>query len=153
MSSDAGSVRIIRMLSKAAAPHLSLFLADLIFIPERAAAPEWIDVIPNAIAPVDQLWLSVRREAESVVANDPLFGASLSAAILDHSGLGSAVAHQIGERLGKRPDERALFARVTERTLSLLKSLRYCTPRHQRITASRLYRPPGALRAASASQA
>ena len=66
----------------------------------------------NPIAPVDQLWLSVRREAESVVANDPLFGASLSAAILDHSGLGSAVAHQIGERLGKRPDERALFARV-----------------------------------------
>jgi serine O-acetyltransferase len=66
----------------------------------------------NAIAPVDQLWLSVRREAESVVANDPLFGASLAAAILDHSGLGSAVAHQIGERLGKRADERALFARV-----------------------------------------
>jgi serine O-acetyltransferase len=66
----------------------------------------------NPIAPVDQLWLSVRREAESVVANDPLFGASLSAAILDHSGLGSAVAHQIGERLGKRADERALFARI-----------------------------------------
>jgi serine O-acetyltransferase len=66
----------------------------------------------NTIAPVDQLWLSVRREAESVVASDPLFGASLSAAILDHSGLGSAVAHQIGERLGKRADDRALFARV-----------------------------------------
>jgi serine O-acetyltransferase len=66
----------------------------------------------NTIATVDQLWLSVRREAESVVASDPLFGASLSAAILDHSGLGSAVAHQIGERLGKRADDRALFARV-----------------------------------------
>jgi serine O-acetyltransferase len=66
----------------------------------------------NTIAPVDQLWLSVRREAESVVANDPLFGASLSAAILDHPDLGTAVAHQIGERLGKRADERALFARV-----------------------------------------
>jgi serine O-acetyltransferase len=66
----------------------------------------------NTIATVDQLWLSVRREAESVVASDPLFGASLSAGILDHSGLGSAVAHQIGERLGKRADDRALFARV-----------------------------------------
>jgi serine O-acetyltransferase len=66
----------------------------------------------NAIAPVDQLWLSVRREAESVVANDPLFGASLSAAILDHPNLGNAVAHQIGERLGKRADDRALFTRV-----------------------------------------
>ena len=52
----------------------------------------------NTIAPVDQLWLSVRREAESVVANDPLFGASLSAAILDHPGLGDALAHQIAER-------------------------------------------------------
>jgi len=66
----------------------------------------------DPIAPIDQLWLSVRREAESVVANDPLFGASLSAAILDHPSLGSAVAHQIGQRLGKRADERALFTRV-----------------------------------------
>ena len=66
----------------------------------------------NAIAPVDQLWASIRREAESVLARDPLFGASLSAAILDHPDLGTAVAHQIGERLGKRADERALFARV-----------------------------------------
>jgi serine O-acetyltransferase len=64
------------------------------------------------IAPIDQLWQSVRREAESVLANDPVFGRSLSAAILDHPGLGSAVAHQIGQRLGKRADERALFARV-----------------------------------------
>jgi serine O-acetyltransferase len=39
----------------------------------------------NAIAPVDQLWRSVRREAESVLARDPLFGAALRAAILDHS--------------------------------------------------------------------
>jgi serine O-acetyltransferase len=69
-------------------------------------------MIQQATAPVDQLWQSVRREAESAIAGDPLFGTSLSAAILDHSDLGSAVAHQIGERLGKHPDDRELFARV-----------------------------------------
>ena len=66
----------------------------------------------NATASVDQLWRSVRREAETVLASDPLFGVSLSAAILDHSDLGSAVAHQIGERLGRLTAERGRFARV-----------------------------------------
>ena len=66
----------------------------------------------NAIAPVDQLWRSVRREAETVLASDPLFGASLSSAISDHSDLGSALAHQIGERLGRRAADREQFARV-----------------------------------------
>jgi serine O-acetyltransferase len=69
-------------------------------------------MIQNPIAPVDQLWQRVCREAESAVASDPLFGRSLSAAILDHSDLGSAVAHQIGERLGKRAADRELFARI-----------------------------------------
>ena len=69
-------------------------------------------MIQNAIAPGDQLWLSVRRDAESVLARDPLFGAFLSAAILDHSDLASALAHQIGERLGKRAGDRRQFARV-----------------------------------------
>jgi serine O-acetyltransferase len=66
----------------------------------------------NKIAPLDQLWNSVRRGAESAVASDPLFGASLSAAILDHPDLGDALAHQIAERLGKRTDDREIFARV-----------------------------------------
>jgi serine O-acetyltransferase len=66
----------------------------------------------KAIVPGDQLWLSVRREAEGVMANDPVFGASLSAAILGHSDLGSAVAHQIGERLGKHVADRQQFARL-----------------------------------------
>jgi serine O-acetyltransferase len=66
----------------------------------------------NAIVPVDQLWQSLRREAETVLASDPLFGASLSAAILDHPDLGSALAYQIGERLGKRAADREQFARV-----------------------------------------
>lgn len=69
-------------------------------------------MIQNRIAPVDRLWLSVRGEAESAIAGDPLFGGSLSAAILDHPDLGNAVAHQIGERLGRSADDRALFARV-----------------------------------------
>src|SRR4051794_32715403 len=70
-------------------------------------------MIQQAIVPVDQLWLSIRREAESVLANDPLFGASLSSAISDHPDFGSALAYQIGERLGKRAADREQFARVT----------------------------------------
>jgi serine O-acetyltransferase len=64
------------------------------------------------IVPADQLWTSIRREAETALARDPIFGASLSAAILDHADLGGAVAHQIGERLGKSAEERAQFARL-----------------------------------------
>lgn len=63
---------------------------------------------------VHHLWLSIRREAETVLASDPLFGASLSAAILDHSDLGSALAFQIGHRLGKTAAERRQFARIAD---------------------------------------
>lgn len=66
----------------------------------------------NAMIAAEQLWLSVRREAESALARDPLFGGRLTRAILDHADLGSAVAHQIGERLGKSAAERAQFARL-----------------------------------------
>ena len=69
-------------------------------------------MIQNGIVPIDQVWRSVRREAESVLASDPLFGASVSAAILDHADLGSALAYQIGERLGKTEADRQLFTRV-----------------------------------------
>jgi serine O-acetyltransferase len=62
--------------------------------------------------PDDQLWLSIRREAEKVAALDPIFGSSLSAAILDHSGLGSAVAFQIGQRLGNSAGDRLQIARI-----------------------------------------
>jgi serine O-acetyltransferase len=47
-----------------------------------------------------------------VMANDPIFGRSLPAAILDHADLRSAVAHQIGERLGKSTAERGQFAKI-----------------------------------------
>jgi len=69
-------------------------------------------MIQPSIAPVDQLWQSVRGEAEAVLGRDPLFGASLSSAISDHPDLGSALAHQIGARLGKRPADREQFTRV-----------------------------------------
>jgi serine O-acetyltransferase len=69
-------------------------------------------VIQNEFAPIDQLWRAVRREADDALACDPLFGAFLAAAILDHSDLGSALAHQIGERLGKTAADRELLAHV-----------------------------------------
>ena len=75
------------------------------------------------IAPVDQLWQRVRREAESVVASDPLFGRSLSAAILDHPGLGRAVAHQIGERLGRSADDRELFTGIANKAFDAAPGL------------------------------
>lgn len=52
------------------------------------------------------------------MARDPLFGACLSAAILDHADLGDALAFQIGERLGKRAAQCRQFARIA-RTIFL----------------------------------
>jgi serine O-acetyltransferase len=66
----------------------------------------------NAMVTVEQLWRSVRHEAETALARDPQFGGRLTHAILDHADLGSAVAHQIGERLGKSAAERAQFVRL-----------------------------------------
>lgn len=77
----------------------------------------------NAIIPVDELWLRVRREAEAAVAGDPLFGGFLQAAILDHSGLGNAVAHQIGERLGRSAPDRELFMRVAREAFDVSPEL------------------------------
>ena len=66
----------------------------------------------NAMLSVDQLWHSIRREAESSVARDPVFSAALSSAVLDHPDFAHALAHQIGERLGKSPADRARFAQL-----------------------------------------
>ena len=66
----------------------------------------------NAIFSLDQLWLSIRREAESAVARDPVFGAALSLSILDHPDFAHALAHQIGARLGKTSDDRARFSQL-----------------------------------------
>ncbi len=75
-------------------------------------------MISNEIVTTDDIWRRVRREAESVLAGDPLFGASLSAAILAHTDLGSALAHQIGERLGKSGDDRERLARVARQAFA-----------------------------------
>jgi serine O-acetyltransferase len=66
----------------------------------------------NATLSVDQLWLSIRREAESAVARDPVFGVALSSSILDHVDFAQALAHQIGVRLGKGSADRERFARL-----------------------------------------
>jgi len=69
-------------------------------------------MISNGIVAADDVWRLVRREAELVLASDSVFGASLSAAILDHADLGSVLACQIGERLGKSAADRQRFAHV-----------------------------------------
>jgi serine O-acetyltransferase len=67
---------------------------------------------PSGIGCSDELWRSIRREAEAAMARDPVFGASLSAAVFDHVDLGGAVAFQIGERLGRRSAECRQFAQI-----------------------------------------
>jgi serine O-acetyltransferase len=70
------------------------------------------DKVTDKIASSERLWLSIRHEAEAVVAGDPVLGSSLSITVLDHPGLGSAVAFQIGQRLGGGSEERAQFTRI-----------------------------------------
>jgi serine O-acetyltransferase len=64
------------------------------------------------MASLEELWQSVRREAEAIASGDPVLAASLAKSILDHPGLGSALAFQIGQRLGWNDDDRARFTRV-----------------------------------------
>jgi serine O-acetyltransferase len=61
---------------------------------------------------VDQLWRMIRSEAESAIARDPVFGAAMSSAILDHPDFAHALAHQIGARLGRTTDDRERLARI-----------------------------------------
>ena len=80
-------------------------------------------MIQSGIAAADELWRQVRREAENVVARDPVFGVSLAAAILDHADLAGAVSHQIGERLGKSPADRRRLARVAREAFAAAPDL------------------------------
>lgn len=80
-------------------------------------------MIHSAIAAADELWLMIRREAETIVARDPVFGASLAIAILDHADLAGAVSHQIGERLGKSLDERRRLARIAREAFTVSPDL------------------------------
>ena len=67
---------------------------------------------PGGFASSNELWRAIRREAEMAMARDPIFGASLAAAILDNPDLGGAVAFQIGERLGHDAAECRQFAQI-----------------------------------------
>jgi serine O-acetyltransferase len=69
-------------------------------------------MVPDGISSPGTLWRSIRREAESALARDPVFGRSLAASIFAHSSLGAAVAHQIGQRLGKGIGQQQQFART-----------------------------------------
>jgi len=89
----------------------------------KAALAKGIVMSQDGIAAVDRLWLTVRREAEAIVAGDPAFGASLSAAILDHAGFADALAHRIGARLGKTAAERPQFARIARETFERVPDL------------------------------
>ena len=64
-----------------------------------------------ATASADDLWLSIRREAEAAIAVDPFLQAT-AAFILDHPDLGSALAVLIGRRIGSVAAARAQFERV-----------------------------------------
>ena len=64
------------------------------------------------MASAENLWQSIRREAETIAATDRVLAQSLATSILAHADLGSALAWQIGQRLGAKHDECALFTRV-----------------------------------------
>lgn len=69
-------------------------------------------MVADGIASAENLWRSIRREADAVAAGDPVLGKTLALGILDHPDLASAIAFQIGQRLGTNGAERAQFARI-----------------------------------------
>jgi serine O-acetyltransferase len=71
-----------------------------------------VDMVPDGISSQGAQWRSIWREAETALANDPIFGGSLSTSIFAHSSLGAAVSHQIGQRLGKNIGEQHQFTRI-----------------------------------------
>jgi len=75
------------------------------------------------MASAQELWQSVRREAEAVAGGDPVLAQSLSKSVLDHPGLGSAVGFQIGQRLGSTDEDRARFARVASEAFAAAPEL------------------------------
>ena len=69
-------------------------------------------MVADEIASAENFWHSIRREADAVAARDPVFGKTLALAILDHPDLGSAIAFQIGQRLGTGDADRTQFTRI-----------------------------------------
>jgi serine O-acetyltransferase len=58
----------------------------------------------DALSPRNAVWSAILKEAEKIASADAIFGQSLSATIFDHGDLGSALAYQIGRKLGSRGD-------------------------------------------------
>ena len=69
-------------------------------------------MVANGMALAENLWRSIRHEADAAAAGDPVLGKTIALAILDHPDLGSAIAFQIGQQLGASEADRARFARV-----------------------------------------
>jgi serine O-acetyltransferase len=69
-------------------------------------------MIAGASTSTENLWQSILREAQVVAEGDPVLGKTLALAIFDHPDLGSAIAFQIGQRLGTSEVDRARFTRV-----------------------------------------
>ncbi|PDT90018.1 serine acetyltransferase [Bradyrhizobium sp. Y36] len=55
------------------------------------------------------LWQAIRDEAQRAVASDPVFGTSLTEAVLAHDDLAAAIAGLIGRRLGGNAAEQSRF--------------------------------------------
>src|ERR1700752_989931 len=75
------------------------------------------------MASAAELWQSARREAETSAAADPALAPPLAKPILDHDDLGSALAFQIGQRLGTQDEERARFTRVAKEAFAAAPEL------------------------------
>jgi len=75
------------------------------------------------MASAEQLWQAIRREAATVARGDHILAISLRVSILDHPGLGHALAWQIGQRLGADDDERAWFARTASEAFAAAPEL------------------------------
>lgn len=69
-------------------------------------------MVADGMASAEDLWRSIRREADAVAAGDPALGKTLTFAISDHADLGGAIAFQIGQQLGTGDVDRARFTRV-----------------------------------------
>ena len=63
----------------------------------------------SAIVTSDDLWQEIRDEAQRASAEDPAFGATLTATVLAHDDFAAGLADLIGRRLGGTATERARF--------------------------------------------
>jgi serine O-acetyltransferase len=75
------------------------------------------------MASAAELWQWARREAEAIAGSDPVLAQPLAKSILDHDNLGSALAFQIGQRLGAQDEERARFTRAANEAFAAAPEL------------------------------